>query len=303
MPQLAVAIAAADTRAAQVALQQIAGRADLAELRLDLMETFDLPALLAGRPLSVIITCRPQREGGRWRGNEAERLAVLRQAAALGAEYVDLEWDAAGAIASLDRSRTRVILSRHDFHAMPADLPAAAAKLWQAGADVVKVVGTAQRLADCAPVLRLLDQAQRPTIALAMGPQGLLSRVLAFRYPHALLSFAAPDSTAGEAGTGTAPGQIPLSVMQDVYRVQAIGPETALVGLVAPDANRSPLLLQGNAWLKQRAIDAVLLPLQTAPGEDGAAALAALHTVAPWAGILAPTNVSDLIDALRRLWP
>lgn len=303
MPHLAVALAAADTRAAQAALQQVMGRADLAELRLDLMDTFDLPALLASRPLPLIITCRPPREGGRWQGSEAERLAVLRQAAALGAEYVDLEWDAAGAIASLDRSRTRVILSHHNFQAMPADLPSLAAELWQAGPDVVKLVGMAQRLADCAPVLRLLAQAQRPTIAIAMGPQGLLSRVLAFRYPHALLSFAAPDPAPGAAEAGTAPGQIALSAMQDVYRVPTISPQTALVGLVTAAANTSPLLLQGNAWLRQQAIDAVLLPLQAAPQEDVTTALAALQDVAPWAGVLTPASADDLIDALRRLWP
>ncbi len=163
----------------------------------------------------MIVTCRPPREGGRWQGSEAARLAVLRQAAALGADYVDLEWDAAGEIASLDRSRTRVILSRHDFAAMPDDLAARAASLWQAGADVVKLVGMAQRLADCAPVLRLLAAAQRPTIAIAMGQHGLLTRVLAFRYRHALLSFAAPDPAPEGGAAGTAPGQISLSAMRD----------------------------------------------------------------------------------------
>ncbi len=249
MPHLAVAIAAPDTAAALNAMQQAAGRADLAELRLDLMAEFDLPALLAGRPLPVIVTCRPQREGGRWQGGEAERLAVLRQAAALGADYVDLEWDAAGEIASLDRSRTRVILSRHDFAAMPDDLAAQADRLWQAGPDAVKLVGMAHCLADCTPVLRLLAAATRPTIAIAMGPHGLPTRLLAFRYPHALLSFAAPDAPAGAAAAGTAPGQITLSAMRDVYRAQTISRHTLLLGLLAGDANASPLVAQGNQWL------------------------------------------------------
>ena len=193
MTYLAVAISAIDTDDALTALHRITGRADLAELRLDLMQSFDLPRLLAERPLPVIVTCRPTREGGRWRGSEAERLAVLRQAAALGAEYVDLEWDVATEIATLDRSRTRVILSRHDFAGMPADLPAQAEALWAAGADVVKLVGMAQCLADCAPVLHLLQAAARPTIAIAMGNSGLATRLLAFRYPQSFLSFAAPD--------------------------------------------------------------------------------------------------------------
>lgn len=297
MTQLAVALAASDTGTALAALRQAAGRADLAELRLDLMAEFDLPRLLAGRPLPVIVTCRPPREGGRWPGSEAERLDVLRQAAALGADYVDLEWDAAHEIAALDRSRTQVILSRHDFNAMPADLAARAASLWQAGADVVKLVGMARGLADCTPVLRLLAEATRPTIAIAMGEHGLLTRVLALRYPHALLSFAAPDPS-GPAG-GTAPGQITLGAMLDLCRVRAISQRTRLVGLLAPDANASPLVAEGNRWLAAHGLDAMLLPLQPAPGENGPAAAKALHAVAPFAAMLDdPASAAELIDGL-----
>jgi 3-dehydroquinate dehydratase / shikimate dehydrogenase len=296
MPSLALAIAAPDTDAALRAMRQAAGRADLAELRLDLMGEFDLPALLAGRPLPVIVTCRPPREGGHWQDSETARLAVLRQAAVLGADYVDLEWDAAGEIATLDRSRTRVILSRHDFAAMPADLAARADSLWQAGADVVKLVGMAQRLADCVPVLRLLAGATRPTIAIAMGEHGLLTRVLAFRYPHALLSFASPDPS-GPA-EGTAPGQVTLSAMLDLYRVRAISQRTQLVGLLAPDANTSPLLTGGNRWLAGQGLEAVLLPLQPAPGENGPATAKALHAVAPFAAMLDDPASAELIDVL-----
>lgn len=304
MPHLAVAIAAPDTAAALAAMQQAAGRADLAELRLDLMAEFDLPALLAGRPLPVIVTCRPQREGGRWQGGEAERLAVLRQAAALGADYIDLEWDAAGEIPSLDRSRTKVILSRHDFAAMPDDLPAQAGKLWQAGPDAVKLVGMAHCLADCTPVMVLLAEATRPTIAIAMGEHGLLSRLLAFRYRHALLSFAAPDRPAdgGASAAGTAPGQITLSAMREVYRAQTVTRHTMLLGLLAGDANASPLVVQGNRWLARQGLDAVLLPLQPAADEFAADAVLGFWHVAPLGGVIKdPGSLAEVIDALASL--
>lgn len=271
MAFLAVSIAARDTTAALAELQRAAAAADLAELRLDLMQEFDLPRLLASRPLPLIVTCRPAREGGAWQGSEAERLAVLRTAAALGADYVDLEWDCAAEAAMLERSRTRLILSRHDFAGMPANLPAMAADLWAAGADVVKVVGAARRLADCAPALQLLDAATRPTIAIAMGACGLVTRLLAFRYPHAFLSFAAPDppgAGAAVAAAATAPGQITLGAMRALYRVRAIGQGARLIGLLAPDANTSPLIEEGNRWLAQTGMDAVLLPLQVAADEQ-----------------------------------
>ena len=306
MPLLAVALAAPNTAAALAAMHQAAGRADLAELRLDLMAEFDLPRLLAGRPLPVIVTCRPLREGGRWPGSEAERLAVLRQAAALGADYVDLEWDAAGEIAGLDRRRTQVILSRHRFDAMPTDLAAQAESLWAAGADGVKLVGMAQRLADCTPVLRLLAEATRPTIAIAMGQHGLLTRVLAFRYPHALLSFAAPDSSsaagASAAAPGTAPGQITLAAMRQVYRAQTITRRTLLVGLLAQNANESPLVVEGNRWLSRQGLNAALLPLQAAPGEFADDAVVGFGQFVPLSGVIKdPASLAEVIDALRWL--
>jgi 3-dehydroquinate dehydratase/shikimate dehydrogenase len=297
MPHLALALASPDTETALAAMRQAAGRADLVELRLDLMAEFDLLRLLTSRSLPVIVTCRPLREGGRWQGSEAERLDVLRRAAALGADYVDLEWDAAGEIASLDRSHTRVILSQHDFNAMPADLPARADSLWQAGADAVKLVGMARGLADCAPVLRLLAAAARPTIAIAMGEHGLLTRVLAFRYPQALLSFAAPDPS--RTAAGTAPGQITLDAMLNLHRARAISERTQLVGLLAPDANTAPLLAEGNRWLAMQGLDAVLVPLQPAPGENGPAAAKALNAAVPFAAILDdPASTAEMIDAL-----
>ena len=168
--------------------------------------------------------------------------------------------------------------------------------LWATGADVVKLVGMGQRLADCAPVLHLLAGATRPTIAIAMGEHGLLTRVLALRYPHALLSFAAPDPS-GPA-EGTAPGQVSVSAMLDAYRVRTITERTRLVGLLALDANTSPLLAEGNRWLARRGLDAVLVPLQPAPGENGPAAAKALHAVAPFAAMLDDPASAELIDVL-----
>lgn len=288
MTHLAVSIAAPDTEAAIAALHQAAGVAGLAELRLDMMQEFDLPQLLADRPLPVIITCRPRREGGHWQGLETERLALLHQAAALGADYIDLEWDVADEAASLDRSRSRLILSRHDFATIPPDLEAIAADLWHAGADVVKVVGTAQGLASTIPILDLLATAPGPTIAIAMGASGLITRLLAFRYPHAFLSFAAAEapSVARYLPTVTAPGQVTMGIMRNVYRVQTMAPTTALVGLVAADANLSPLIVEGNLWLAEQALDAVLVPLQPGPDEDAGDVIALLASTVPLRGLV-----------------
>ena len=66
--------------------------ADLVELRLDTVKDPSAAGALAGRSKPVIVTCRPQSHGGYFQGSEEERRAVLAEALALGAEYVDLEW-------------------------------------------------------------------------------------------------------------------------------------------------------------------------------------------------------------------
>lgn len=307
MTYLAVAISAHNTEEASTVLQEVAGRADLAELRVDLMESFDLERMLTGRPLPVIVTCRPVREGGQWWGTEEKRLAVLRQAASLGAEYVDLEWDAAAEMDTLDRSRTKVILSRHDFTRMPTDLSAQVAALWAEGPDIIKIVGTARSLADCAPVLGTMRAAARPTIAVAMGAYGLITRLLAFRCPHAFLSFAAPDQAlassaplaADGAESGTAPGQLRLSTVLKVYRVRSVSANTRFFGLIQPGANSSPLVVAGNAWLSEQSPDARLIPLELGDRESVADALGVLETAAPFAGYLSQESGGETVRARR----
>jgi 3-dehydroquinate dehydratase type I len=246
-----------------------AAGAELAELRLDLFEgEYDLPRLIEERPLPVIATLRPPREGGRCDAPDAERLRVLVEAARAGAEYVDLEWDAA-APAALDDLRAAgagVIVSRHAFDRMP-DLEGWAEQIARLGPDVVKVVGMAHDARECAAPLRVLARAERPTIAIAMGEAGLATRVLALRYERCFLTFAAlPDG-------GTAPGQIAIDELLRVYRAGAIGPGTAVHGLLGATVDRR-LVERENRRLAEAGRDAVAVPLATT---DPAATVEALR--------------------------
>src|SRR5919206_3672042 len=123
---IAIAFGPSSMAAALDGLPRIREQADCVEFRLDLFEEpFDLPALLQERgDLPAVVTLRSVEEGGRSRLAPGERMEVLMSAAELGAEYVDIEWDAAtpGAIAALHSAGARVLVSRHDFGGMPADL-------------------------------------------------------------------------------------------------------------------------------------------------------------------------------------
>jgi len=163
------------------------GESFAVELRLDAIQTPDLARLLARPPCPLIVTCRPKREGGLYDGPEQPRLELLRQAARLGADYIDVEHDAfvpLGPVAPAKR-----IVSYHNFQETPPDLDAVHDRLARLGADVVKIAVTANHILDTVPVLRLLRAARVPTIALSMGPRGLLTRILAPKF-GAFLTYA-----------------------------------------------------------------------------------------------------------------
>lgn len=221
--RVAVSLAPPDTEACLAELRRMAGRAALAEVRLDLMERFDLARLVAESPIPLIITCRPPREMGRFAGPEADRLALLAQAIRLGAAYVDVEWDSVDALAALGaRSRTRVIASRHWTDRMPGDLWPFYTDL-RGRAAAVKLVGMAARPADMLPVFELLARAPGPLVAIAMGEAGRLTRLLAPCFASCLLTYGA----ATPAGA-TAAGQFSVADLTDVYRLQHVGPQTAV---------------------------------------------------------------------------
>lgn len=263
---LGVSLAAPDTDTALTSLATLAPLADVIELRLDLIPQFDLPRLLTACPRPVVVTYRPLREGGQYHGDEAARLAVLREAAALGAGVIDIEWDSFAALG--DVSPARRMISRHHFDGMPADFAAAHAELAASGAEIVKLVGMAQRLIDVVPVLETLEAATVPTVAIAMGELGVLTRILAPRfYPGAWLTYAAAG-----AGQAVAPGQIAIQDLRTRYRAHQLTRATPLRGILSTTANHDPRL----AGLNAPDANAVWVPCQLAPGEDAAAARAAL---------------------------
>ncbi|MHC4915497.1 MAG: shikimate dehydrogenase [Planctomycetota bacterium] len=250
MGKVCAALNVADTDAALAAMRKAkAAGADLVELRLDLMEDFDLGRMLDYRPLPAIVTYRRKDQGGGRDCEESERLAVLSRALELGAEYVDLE---AGSEAGLKRSgRGRVIVSHHDFEGFPADLGAVYDDLASREADVVKIAVTAEHPLDCLPLYDLCRRSKKPLIALAMGECGTASRVLSLRF-GAFLSYASSP-----AGKGTAPGQIDVAEMTGVYRAGEIGDATRLFGVIGDPIGHSLSPVVHNAAYRKMGMDAV----------------------------------------------
>ena len=227
----------------------------LVELRLDyLMTPPNLKRLLPERPCPVIVTCRREKDGGRWTKSEEERLMLLRQAIAAGVEYVDLEEDIAPSIPRF--GKTKRIISYHNFQETPEDLNALHARLATLNADIVKIATMAHSPHDNVRLLRLMRTARIPTVSICMGEFGQPSRVLAAK-------FGAPFSYATfHAERTMAPGQISYQQMREVYRYEQINPNTDVYGVIADPIGHSLSPAIHNAAFSSLKIDKVYVPFR-----------------------------------------
>ena len=226
--------------------------ADVVEFRVDCMAKPDVGALVAKAPVPEIITCRPTREGGQFAGDEAARLAVLQRAIDLGADYVDVELDSVARIHP--EWGGRLIVSVHDFEKTPDDLPALHRRIADTGADIVKIATTARDISDNLRIFDLLDAAAEPTIALAMGERGVISRILSRRF-GGYLTFASL-----ERGRESASGQLAIDDLLGLYRFRDVRSDTELFGVVANPVGHSMSPLIHNAAFAHLGMNRLYLP-------------------------------------------
>ena len=233
--------------------------ADLLELRLDHVGHPDVDGALAGRRRPVVVTCRPAWEGGRFRGSEEERRRLLERALELGAEYVDIEWQAGFDDLLRARGGRNIVLSAHDFEGVPADLTDRHRAMCATGAAVVKMAVHAGSLSDMLPLLDLpAPEGGQSRVLVAMGPAGVASRLLPDRF----------GSCWTYAGDGVAPGQIGLPRMLEEFRVRQVTADTEVYGLLGAPVGHSLSPAMHNAGFAAVERDAVYVPLEATDVED-----------------------------------
>ncbi len=165
------------------AVKAVESQADLYEVRIDLIgEGWRRLVKHLGKPW---IACnRRADEGGNWQGTETQRLEELRKATSLGAAIVDIELATPNlkkVIAAFKKMGVKCLVSHHDFQRTPAGarLKAIVQRQIAVGADICKVVTTAQTFADNLTVLQLIsDFSGKKVVAFAMGSPGINSRIL-----------------------------------------------------------------------------------------------------------------------------
>jgi 3-dehydroquinate dehydratase type I len=220
MVRICVSIPATTTAATIETMRNLA-KPDIIELRLDYaVERLDLTTLRESTNTPLIATARLPVHGGRWGGGEGERQRLLISTARAGFDYIDVEADSvslAELVGKLHERRASVVVSRHHMDRVPSleEVLATHGEAKRAGADVVKVVGTATSPADNLPCIEYL--AREPgNVSFAMGTHGVPSRVLS-----PLVGGAWTYASAAE-GVEVAPGQMTLTSLREAYRLMGV---------------------------------------------------------------------------------
>jgi len=231
--------------------------ADMFEFRLDLLTDPDTARLFRATRKPVIATCRPVREGGRFRGSESLRMRRLLDAVRAGAAYVDIELDAHAVFGRMLREavlRPRLIVSRHLFGQKLPHVRRDYARLRATGAEVIKLAYEASDAWQIAPALEFLARAsadRQKAIAVAMGEAGEASRILYRRFG----GWATYAGT--EDGKGSAPGQLPASIMKNVFSAHLRTRRTKVFGLVGLPVSQSSGIYIHNPIYRRQRVDAV----------------------------------------------
>jgi 3-dehydroquinate dehydratase/shikimate dehydrogenase len=276
MTQICVTLTEETTSRVIERMQQLSGVADLFEIRGDLVLDLDLLAILRAKTEPLLFAARSVSEGGRWDDADPRRRMVLLEAVKRGYDYVDVELRSDYMEILVEKAGRGLVLSYHDTEGTPEEFEEMYERMRDLGADVVKIAVTPRSVADVGRLLAFANRVKQkggpPLIPIAMGPLGVITRVVAGRY-GAPFTFAA-----AVAGAESAPGQLPVELMADLYRVRDVGESTKVYGVLGSSVEKSLSPFLHNRGFQTAGIDAVYVPLQ-------AEALAPFMKAAPHFGL------------------
>jgi len=216
-----VSIAETTPKKLQQTLRIALKKSDYVELRLDFLKAEQIPQVLENvkKDLKKIVcTLRPKTEGGKFAGNEKERISILKLIAEYNPFLLDIEFNTLKKNKDLTKylkmTKTKLLISWHDFKKTPS-LAKLKKKLNQLSkfSSNVKIVTTAKLPNDSARVLQLYSKKEKISlIAFTMGNRGRISRILSLYLgsPYIYVSLGKP----------IAPGQFSLDNVKKIINLK-----------------------------------------------------------------------------------
>jgi 3-dehydroquinate dehydratase-1 len=196
-------------------------KSDYVEVRLDFLKIEQIPEALEiiKKDLNKIVcTLRPKTEGGKFPGNEKERIAILKLIAEYTPFFLDVEFNTlkrnSSLVKYLKSTKTKLLVSWHDFKKTPTstELKKKMSQMSKFSSNV-KIVSTAKSTEDSSRMLELYSKkGKNNLISFAMGDFGRISRILCLYLgsPYTYVSL----------GKAIAPGQFSVDEVKKIINLK-----------------------------------------------------------------------------------
>ena len=196
-------------------------KSDYVEIRLDFLKSEEVPKTLEiiKKDLNkVVCTLRPKTEGGKFTGNEKERISIIKLIAEYNPFLLDIEFNTLNKNKELFKylksTKTKLLVSWHDFKKTPnSTVLKNQIKQMSKFSNNVKIVSTAKSTDDSTRMLELYkNKGKNNLISFAMGDFGRISRILCLYLgsPYTYVSL----------GKAIAPGQFSVDEVKKIINLK-----------------------------------------------------------------------------------
>ncbi|HEX6646579.1 MAG TPA: type I 3-dehydroquinate dehydratase [Nitrososphaeraceae archaeon] len=191
---------------------------DFLEIRFDFLDQSEIPSsmkIIESIKSRSIFTLRSREQEGNFKGNEFERLKLLKMLYDANPMLLDVEYDTIFADNSLNnylKDKSNVLISWHNFSSTPSD-EFLEKKIYDMKkfSNNIKLVTMATNVTDSLRVLNLYDKFKDSNlITFAMGDCGVISRILCTFYGKSPFTYASLEKS-------IAPGQLSVNEMRRIY--------------------------------------------------------------------------------------
>lgn len=193
--------------------------ANYIEIRFDFLDLSDIEAALKiaeNIREKAVFTLRSPAEGGKFKGNNNDRIEWLKKLAMAKPMLLDIEYSTIQSNDDLANycktQKIPVLLSWHDFEKTPPkdELRYMLEKM-RVFSNHIKMVTTAINIVDALRILDLYENAAEDSlIAFSMGEAGTISRIMCTIIGRSPFTYAALEES-------IAPGQLTVVQMRDIY--------------------------------------------------------------------------------------
>ncbi|HET9805672.1 MAG TPA: type I 3-dehydroquinate dehydratase [Nitrososphaeraceae archaeon] len=216
--KICVSIGAKTIKELSSSINKALGLSDFLEIRFDFLEQSDFSSAIKITDLvksRSVFTLRPLKQHGEFRGNEIERIEILKKLYDVHPMLLDVEYDTVTSNTSLNnylQNKSNVLISWHNFFNTPSDeYLEKKIKDMKKFSNNIKLVTMAKNVTDSFRLLNLYEKFNNSNlITFAMGDYGIISRILCTIYGKSPFTYASLEKT-------IAPGQLSVIEMRRIY--------------------------------------------------------------------------------------